>query len=304
MSLTTRSSYLDLFTATKLPALRALIFERFNQYPSVGESIFNVYSTDRDIEQTLTMGSVGQHVETDEGSAVSYTSISQGFDKTYVMLKYMLGLKITEEALKDDERGIIRRLSQTLPRSAYDTKETILANHFNNGFDNTYTGPDGLELFSTVHVLEDGGTQKNELSTAADLSLTSLEQAMIDFRDLRDASNKRLRVVPRHLLVPKENMFTAKELLNSTDRPDTAERAINPLKDDNLNLIVWDYLVDTDAFFLLADKMDHELRLYNREPFQTAEDVDFDLSSLKIKSWMRFDSDWSDYRGLFGSPGA
>jgi hypothetical protein len=67
---------------------------------------------------------------------------------------------------------------------------------------------------------------------------------------------------------------------------------------------VWDYLTDTDAWFLLADKSDHKLVIYDREPFTTSHIFDFDTGDIKFKGKERFSSGWGDPRALFGSPGS
>jgi len=305
MSLINRAQFSDLFFSTKLPALREVIFEKFGMHDPKGPQIFNVINTDRDIEQTTSISSLGNMIETGEGAPVTYEALDQGFDKTYNMVKYTLGVKISREALEDDERNVMRRVGSAIPRSATHTMETILANHFNNGFDSSFAGPDGKELFATDHPLESGGTQSNELATPADLTITSLNQALTDFRDFRDGKNKRLNIRPRFLVVPPALEAQALQLLNSTLLPGGDQNDINPIPSrSNLQLIVWDFLTDADAWFLVGDKSDHELRMYMREAFNLQEDIDFDHDALKIKGVMRWDSDWSDYRAVYGTPGA
>ena len=66
---------------------------------------------------------------------------------------------------------------------------------------------------------------------------------------------------------------------------------------------VWNYLTDTDAWFMLAEKSDHFLLLYDREPFWTDYEYDFDTKDYKISGMYAQSSGWADPRGVFGSPG-
>jgi hypothetical protein len=177
-----------------------------------------------------------------------------------------------------------------------------LANHLNNGFDSDFTGPDGIELFSSVHVREDGNTFRNELTSTADLSTTSLEQALIDFRDQRDGGGKRLQIKPKTLLVSPDNQWHASRILGSSHTPENDTNAVQPIK-GILDLEVWDYLTDTDAWFILADKSDHKLVLYDREAFTSEHIYDFDTKDYKISGLFAQSSGWQDPRGIFGVQG-
>jgi len=72
----------------------------------------------------------------------------------------------------------------------------------------------------------------------------------------------------------------------------------------NLKPLVWNYLTDTDAWFLSAAKGEHELNLYTREEFWTDYETDFDTKDVKVSGMFAESSGWSDPRGFFGSPGA
>ena len=66
------------------------------------------------------------------------------------------------------------------------TKQVKSAAILNNAFNSSFTGGDGKELCATDHPLSSGGTLSNELSTAADLNETSLENSLIDIANFKD----------------------------------------------------------------------------------------------------------------------
>lgn len=289
------------FSAT-LRDIDRVIFHEWMERSVIGRSIFNVRSSSQYQEDTLTIGGVGIMTQKLEGQPIDYVTNNEGFRNTYTHLDYGSGMRVTRNMLRDDLYASMEKLAVELARSARATEETILANHFNNGFDSDYTGADGVELFSTAHVREDGSTYANELSSAADLSQTSLEQALIDFSDFRDGGGKRVAIEPKCLLVPKELRFEADRLLRSTLQSEDNTNAINAVN-GLLDSQVWNYLTDTDGWFILADKADHELLLYDREEFWTDYEYDFDTKDYKITGLFAQSSGWSDPRGIFGSPG-
>ena len=290
------------FSAT-LRDIDLVIFHEWMERSVVGRDIFNVRESSQYQEDTLTIGGVGIMSQKLEGQPIDYVSNNEGFRNTFTHLDYGSGMRVTRNMLRDDLYSTMEKLAVELARSARATEETILANHFNNGFSSSAaTGPDGIELFATNHVREDGGTFANELSSAADLSQTSLEQALIDFSDFRDGGGKRVTIEPKTLLVPKELKFEAHRLIKSNLVSENDTNASNPLK-DILAPLVWNYLTDTDAWFLLADKSDHELLLYDREEFWTDYEYDFDTKDYKITGMFAQSSGWADPRGIFGSEG-
>ena len=188
----------------------------------------------------------------------------------------------------------------------------MAADIFNNGFSGSFaTGADGLELFSTAHLLDGSAvTFNNELDTSADLSITSLRTAQIDFSDFRDGRNKRLNLRANKLIVPRDLEWDALEILKSQLRSDTSNNAVNAFTLDGystsgLAVMMWNYLTDPDAWFLQAPEEDHYLIFLEREPFNVVSDVNFRNRALETAAWGRFDVDWvNNGIGVYGSPGA
>jgi hypothetical protein len=69
------------------------------------------------------------------------------------------------------------------------------------------------------------------------------------------------------------------------------------------DVIVNNYLTDTDAWFIITDVPDG-LKFQVRREMEIGTDNDFDTENAKFKATMRFDTGWTDPRGVFGSPGA
>lgn len=288
---------------TTLRGIDAVIFDRWDQRPAIGRSIFNVRESSQYREHTLTAGGVGLMQSMAEGEQLTYLSNNEGFLQTFTHTDYGNGMRVTRRMNRDDLYGTMEKNAAELARSADATEETVLANHFNRGFSSSYTGADGVELFSLLHVREDGSTYANEPTSDADLSQTSLEQALIDMSDQRDGGGKRIQVTPKFLLVPKELRFEAHRYTKSSQSPEDDTNASNPLE-GLLQPIVWNYLTDTDAWFVLCDKSEHGLVLYTREEPWTDYEQDFDTKDTKVSLMYSQSSGWDDPKAIYGSKGA
>ena len=299
---TLRTTLPDLYL-DRLAYLEDVLFDAMPLEDGVAPRILKVRSTDKPIVRTTTVASFGSVPIKVEGANVTYDELAMGFDKTYTVDTYELAFRTSKEALDDEQEEVVSDAARALGASMTYSYEVDHAGLFND-FTTTTGSPDGVALWSTAHPLVGGGTEQNILTTAADLSVSSLRDALNDIADTTDDAGKLLHWRPQILLVSYEQKWLADELIKSPDRPDTAERAINAFRDEGLRVIAWPYLTDADAWFLLASPEIHNVRSYWRERPNVMHDWDFESSSMKVKIRARWIRGWSDFRGVYGSPGA
>jgi len=241
-----------------------------------------------------------------EGSSVNYDTAQESFTARYTHETLALAFSITEEAIEDNLYDrLASRYTKALARSMANAKQVKAANVLNNGFDSNFTGGDGVELFSTAHPIV-AGTFKNELSTAADLNETSLEQSLIDIAAMTDERGLKIAARGMKLIIPSELQFTAERLMKSTGRTGTADNDINAVANMGMipqGYVVNHYLTDTDAFFIKTD-VPNGLKMFVRSPVKTSMEGDFETGNVKYKARERYSFGFSDPRGIFGSPGA
>jgi phage major head subunit gpT-like protein len=289
-----------------LPAIDQVVMTKYSQFPDQYPEVFRNESSSRSIEQTTEVTGFGQFSVVPEGGDTRYDEALPGFNKTYIHAQYSLGFRVTKVAMDDDKFGVVNKLATELGRSAKETKEVTVANVINTGF-TTNIGPDGVSLFNVAHPLIGGGFQSNRLSYATDPDVTSIQLSLTGMRQTVDHRGKKLRIPPKKAIFPPNLEFIGAELLGGTDRPDTANRAINAFKRRSGmpsfdTWMVWDYLSDPDAWFLEGDVGDTELRYYNRESFNTVHDIDFNSRSVKTAGWMRFSVGQNGWYGIWGVP--
>jgi|TARA_R100000995_G_scaffold77026_1_gene46889 hypothetical protein len=289
------------------PGLNALFGMEYDQYDREHEEIFTMETSDRAFEEEVMLSGFGAAPTKGEGSAVSFDDAQEAYTARYTMETIALAFSITEEAVEDNLYDrLASRYTRALARSMSQTKQVKAASVLNNAFDSSFTGGDGKELCATDHPLVNGSTFRNELSTAADLNETSLEQSLIDIASFVDERGLKVAVRGMKLIIPKELQFTADRLLESTLRPGSADNDVNAIR--NMGMLPEGYAVnhflnDTDAFFIITDAP-NGMKGFNRTAVRTSMEGDFDTGNVRYKARERYAFGFSDPRGIFGSPGA
>jgi len=288
------------------PGLNALFGLEYKNYANEHAQIFDTENSDRAFEEEVMLSGFGNAGVKPEGQSVNYDAATETFTARYTHETLALAFSITEEAIEDNLYDrLASRYTKALARSMANAKQVKAANVLNRGFNSSYTGGDGLELFSTAHVIV-SGTEQNELSTAADLNETSLEQAMIDIAALTDERGLKIAAQGRKMVVPSALQFTAERLLKSVGRTGSADNDISAVVSMNVipqGYVVNHYLTDTDAWCIKTD-VPNGLKHFVRAPIKTAMEGDFDTGNVRYKARERYSFGWSDWRGIFGSPGA
>lgn len=291
-----------------LPALNEVTFNRYNRYPDQFPSIFQVKSSTRSIEQFGQVSGIGLFTSINEGGNVRYDQSVQGFNKTFVHSRFGLGYKVSQDTIEDDKIQLIAKLAASIGRSCKETREIQAASVFNNAFNASFAGPDGVALCSASHPLvKAGGFQSNILSVAADLDHLSLSLALTDFEMQKDSAGQLIHVPAKHVVVAPANRWNVNEILKSAMRSDTANNMVNALKfaSDGLPTpFIWRYLTDPDAFFITAAPDETALIWYDRRKPYIKYDYDFDSEAAKTAMRYKSSYGWHDFYGVYGTPGA
>ena len=288
------------------PGLNALFGLEYDRYENQDKEIFDTESSDRAFEEEVMLGGFANASVKPEGQGVTYEDAQVTFTARYTHETVALAFSLTEEAVEDNLYDkLSTRYTKALARSMANTKQVKAANVLNRAFNNSYLGGDDKELCATDHPTL-SGDQKNELSTAADLNETSLEQALIDIADMKDERGLKIALRGMKLIIPVNLQFIAERLMKSSGRVGTADNDVNALKSMGMipqGYTVNNFLTDTDAFFIKTDAP-NGLKHFTRAPIRTAMEGDFDTGNVRYKARERYSYGWSDWRGIFGSPGA
>ena len=287
------------------PGLNALFGLEYKNYANEHAEIFDTENSDRAFEEEVMLSGFANAPIKAEGTGVSFDNAQETFTARYTHETLALAFAITEEAIEDNLYDrLASRYTKALARSMANTKQVKAAKVLNNGF-GTADGGDGKELLAADHPIVTG-TEQNELTTAADLNETSLEQALIDIAALTDERGLKIAARGMKLIVPSALQFTAERLMKSTQRVGTADNDINAVVSMGMipqGYAVNHYLTDTDAWFIKTD-VPNGLKHFVRAPLKTAMEGDFTTGNVRYKARERYSFGFSDWRGIFGSPGA
>jgi hypothetical protein len=287
------------------PGLNALFGLEYKRYENQHAEIYATETSDRAFEEEVMLSGFANAQVKPEGSGVVFDSAQETFTARYTMETVALAFAITEEAVEDNLYDrLSSRYTKALARSMSNTKQVKAVNPLVNGF-GAFTSGDGSPLFSTTHPTI-AGTVSNTLTTAADLNETSLEQSLIDIAAFTDERGLKIAAKATKMIVPSALQFQAERLMKSEGRVQTADNDINAIRSMGMvpqGYRVNNFLTDPNAFFLITD-VPNGMKHFVRTPIKTAMEGDFDTGNLRFKARERYQFGVSDFRGIYGSPGA
>lgn len=288
------------------PGMRKFWGRTYSEHPMEWKQIFEEKSSEKAYEEDTEVTGFGLAPVKTEAAAISYDSESQGVTKRYTHVVYGLGYIVSKEEMEDNlYEEVSKKRIKALAFSVRQTEEIVGANVLNRAFNSSYIGGDSKEMIATDHPTL-SGSQSNELTTAADLSEASIEDLCIQIMNAKNSRGLNISVMPRKLIVPPNEAFNAERILKSASQSGTANNDVNAIKSMGIfpdGSAVNHYLTDTDAFFILTNCPDGLMR-FNRRATAFTNDSDFDTENAKAKATVRFSVGWTDWRGIFGTPGA
>lgn len=288
------------------PGLNALFGLEYNRYENEHAEVFDEESSDRAFEEEVMLGGFSTAPVKGEGTAITFDDAQETYTARYTHETVALAFSITEEAIEDNLYDrLASRYTKALARSMAQTKQIKAASILNNAFSTGSPIGDGAALCSNAHPSL-SGNQSNILATAADLNETSLEQMLIDIAGITDERGLKVAIRGMKLVIPKELQFIAERVINSNLRSGTADNDANAIKSMGMlpeGAVVNHFLTDTDAFFIKTDAP-NGFKMFNRSPIKTAMEGDFDTGNMRFKARERYSFGVSDWRSVFGTPGA
>lgn len=298
-----------------LPGLNAVFGMEYGEVADEHAPLFETENSDRAFEEEVLFTGFGTAPTKGEGAAVAYDDAQESYTARYTHETVALAFAVTEEAMEDNLYDTFAKLrARGLARAMANTKQVKAADVFNNGFNATYIGGDGVQLFSASHPTIGAGNQSNTLG-ATDLSESSLESALITISKAKDDRGILIGLQAKSLHIPSDLAFTADQILNSTMSTSTATfgtdgitnvNDINSIRNQGLvpgGFYVNRRFTDTNAWFIKTD-CPNGAKMFVRAPLQTKMEPDFDTGNLRFKARERYSFGWSDWRGFYGASGS
>ena len=287
------------------PGIKAIWGRQYNEHATEYTDLFDVDTSDQAYEEDFEVTGFGLAPVKPQGQGVQFDSETQGTVSRFTHVAYALGYIVTKEELDDNlYEQVSGRRSQALAFSMRQTKENVGANIYNKAFTGGSAGGDGVDLCDASHPTRTGN-QSNLLTTAAELSEASIEAMIIQIMDARNSRGLKINLMPKSLHVPRQSWFEANRILKSVLQNDTANNATNVLKATNAlpgGIKVNHYFSSATAWFIRTNAP-RGMICYNRKKAEFTKDNDFNTDNAKAKCYERYSMYWSDFRGLYGTPG-
>ncbi len=297
------------FAKALWPGISTWYGQSYDEWPVEYKDLFDEEASTKAYDEDVGVSGFGLAEEVTEGGKTPFDEARQSFTNRYINKTYRKGFIVTMEAMEDNQYDISvlgKNKAQALAFSMRQTKEILGANIYNRAFTAGYTYGDGVVLGSLVHPLFAGGTFSNMPAVAADLSEAALEQACIDIASFPNDRGLIISILPKTLIISKENQFEAHRILNSILRSDSANNDINALRSMGIfpgGAKINHYLTDTDAWFIRTNCPDG-MKYKNRKETAFGMDNDSDTFNAKFYAYFRCSFGNTDPRGLYASAGA
>jgi hypothetical protein len=287
------------------PGIKAWFGRSYDEHMPEYPDLFEMDTSDKAYEEEVEITGFGLAPVKPQGAQIFYDIEVQGPVSRFTHVAYALGYIVTFEELRDDLYEVVsKRRAQQLAFSMRQTKENILASTYNNGFSGSYTGADGVSLFSTAHPTL-SGNQSNLLTTAADLSEASVEDLCIQIMQTTNNRGLKISALPQSLHLPTQLWFEGNRILHSILQSDTANNNINVLRATGAfpkGIKVNHYFTSATAWFIRTN-IPRAIQYFERDKLSFDQDNDFDSKNSKAACYERYSAFWADWRGAFATPG-
>lgn len=284
--------------------VREVFLNEYNLTPQTFQEIYNIKPSRKYKETDVVTAGLSLFEQKVEGNPPLMDNGGVSYAKVFIHGTWALGFEVTEEGMEDDLYGWYKRLGGELARAARYTQDVEAYDLFNNLSDTVYSaGGSNYTLLSTAHYRIDGGTWGNRPTTAVDLSQESLEAAVQAWTTtMLDQRGRKLDIEPAVLMVGPSDRFLAQRLINSIQRPFSADNDINPLKGIGLRIHVAPHLTDDGRWFLLAPKEQTGLVWFKRVATQMKRYPDPATGNERFVSRYRESHGTPHPTGIYGSP--
>jgi len=290
------------------PGIKAWWGQTYNEHEVEYTDLFDSDTSQKNYEEDVQLTGFGLVPVKAQGNAVTYDSEVQGFVTRYTHVAYASGYIVTKEELDDNlYEQISRKRAAALAMSFRQTKENVAANVYNRAFTSGYNGGDGVVLCSALHPNTTGGTWSNVPTVAVDLSVASLEDAIIQIMGTTNDRGLLVAIQPKTLHIARQEVMNAQRILKSAYSPDNANNSVNVINSGNYipgGFKLNHYFTSAHAWFIRNTIPGGTgMKYYERTAVMFDQDNDFDTMNAKAKGYERYSFGWTDPRAVFGSNG-
>jgi len=270
----------------------------FKEVPADRALIFSVVKTSKLTETYMELGDIGS-VEEFTGD-IPYEDVGQGYKMTVTQKEFGKGIKIARKFAETDQQDVVTGLPKLLGLAARRRMHSDVFAILNNAFNTTFTTIDALQLCSTAHTSNNGGSNQGNMGTTA-MSAPQVEAVRILMKAFQTNTNNLFDVNPDTLIVPRALEEAGYEIINANGKVDTANNNPNFHK-GKYKMIVSDWLDDSNNWFMVDSELMKMFCNWNQVvPLEFSQTNDFDSLAAKYRMYMFYGFVSRDWRWVYGS---
>ncbi len=288
------------------PGVKAWYGIGYGEHPEEYKDLFESHTSSQYFEEDVKTSGFPLAPVKREGQNRQYATHNQLYTSRYTHIAYSSGFIVTfEELINNLYEKVANSRAKSLGFSMRQTKENVAANVYNRAFNASYVGGDGQVLSCTTHP-SGVGSQSNLLNPASDINEKALEDLGIMVMTAEDHNGLKIALQMQSLHIPPALWYETNRILESTLQVHTGDNTVNVLKmtgEFPKGIKVNHFFSDTDAFFIRTNCPDG-MKHYQRYKIDLEQDADFSSKNALAGSYDYYCFGWSDWMGLYSSPGA
>lgn len=274
---------------------------------SMWPDLVTIKTSQKKKEEDSIRSGLGRPTVKGEGTRYADDVQIGGAKQTWIHSVYALGVRITEEAIDDNLYELkgggnadeLQDIFKDLGDSMAENLEYEMARFLNSATATTYhTTRDSVALASASHARLDGTTMSN-LATSTDLTYLTFWANVIAAENQLNHRSQKIKKRIKNLWFPPQLERNAREILQSPDRPDSANRAISAYAKSgrSIGLKSWAQLTDVDAWMLQLEG--RGIVFFWRRKTRFARERDFGTGDMMTKADQRWSAEVADERDFY-----
>lgn len=270
----------------------------YKEKPMERDMIYTVKTSKKLTETYLELGDIGSMGEL--SADVEYEDVNQGYSMTVTAVEFAKGIQIRKKFVLTDQLDIVEGLPKLLGLAARRKQRRSTFQIFNDAFNTSLTTIDALQLCSTAHTSNNGGSNQANRATTA-FSAPQVETRRQAMKAYMTNTDQLFEVSPDMLVVPRGLEEAAYELISSSGKVDTAFNNSNFHK-GKYKLLVSDELDDSNNWFLVDSELMKIFNIWNNvAPLEFGQAENFDGVAARYRAYMFYGFGSRDWRWVDGS---
>ncbi len=286
------------------PGLRSDFRDEYMAFESEYDQILRVGTMDRAEIEATTISGLGRQVVLPERTAFSILSTELADKIVFTDTQFGLGFSISKELMEDDLYDRANQSAKWLARSTRLIQEYQTADWLDDAFDgNTFTGLFAEALISSTHALiASASTWSNSITGNPELGVLGLQAAFELGEQTVDHQNDPIPVRIDKIFINIAEEWTARQLLENSDEPFTANRNINATRSKRqLSFMVSHYKDQSGKDWFARDTSMHDAHFDFKVTPEFPDWFDASTRAAFFASRQRFAVYHYDQRGWIGS---